>query len=77
MSAKQYSSSDAFLLAYIRRKGVEVVTVGRDPDQPRRMRVTLDLPDDEGKKYEIEYRNSDYRRFVMEYQDTVDLIKRR
>lgn len=77
MSDRVYSSSDAFLVAFIRRQGIDVRQVAPDPTNPRRMRVSLDLSDEQGKKYEVEYRNSDYRRFVAEYQDTVDMIKRR
>ena len=74
---KYYSSADPFTLAFIRRTGVDVRDVYPDPTNPRRMRVSLNISDDEGRKLEIQYRNSDFRRFVVEYQDTVDLIKRR
>lgn len=77
MSGKKYSSADPFIIAWIRRSGISVTGVFPDPKKPGRMRVELDLPDEEGVRLEIEYRNSDYRKFVQEYQDSVDLIKRR
>jgi len=74
---KKYSSADPFLLAFLRRTGIEVLDVYPDPNNPRRMRVSLNISEDSGRVLEIKYRNSDYRRYVAEYQDTVDLIKRR
>lgn len=77
MTGKLYSSSDAWVIAFIRQQGVDAVDVFPDPENPRRMRVSVDLSDAEGRKKEVEYRNSDFRRFALEYNDTVDLLKRR
>jgi hypothetical protein len=48
-----------------------------DENRRDRKRVELGIPVEEGIQLEMEYRNSEFRKFVDLYRDTMDLVKRR
>ncbi len=74
---KPYTTSDPFLVAFIRLRGHSMQSMESDAARRDRKRIELNLPESEGIKLEMEYRNSDFRKFVDLYRDTMDLVKRR
>ena len=77
MSKPNYTTSDPFLVAFIRLRGHAMQSMELDVSRRDRKRIELDLPESDGIKLEMEYRNSDFRKFVDLYRDTMDLVKRR
>lgn len=70
-----YETVDPYRVAYFRLRGYTVLDIFPDPQKPVRKRVRLDISVEEGTRIEMEYRNSEFARFVSLHKDTMDAIK--
>ena len=69
-----YSTTDPFVMAWMRHQGVKIAEVVREGT---RSRMYFECTEPEGLDHELRYRDSEFERFQMLFTSTMDILKRR